>query len=269
MFDFDDVEDLRVNEAPVCGLPIGNEPCDGDGLYDYEVGYQGRRAKVLSCKFHAKQAQAFMTTLFRAAYWVGEYSQVSGIESALPAESVPFVMPAITIERVERAAETVQEIPALAIEPPKPVRVAPTPTPRQRETIDRVTRGLNGMRETPPPFDPDDPRVVNKTHWYCATEIGGVPCGDWFVRGGESQHAAKQKHQIPTYMLKLLPEGKIKCDEREDHIAAGCRRTFEGKLQRSRHYGGITVPPITLSQKPAIEAIPFQRPSEDDARTTA
>lgn len=271
----DDIEFLRVAEVPACPWSVGGDDCGDDALYKWEVGYMGRLYTVISCRHHARAIAAQFAHISKIAVSSGTYSQVSGIESTLQAQSPT---PSVAIERVETPA--VQEPLMLAVEAPRPTEPEPTqhePLNEQQQQ-EAIARGMRRQEKIdlhkqrlalPRGFNPNDPRFVNGTHWFCATEIDGKPCGDIFLRGGEAQHGRYKKHDIPSYRLLLYPEGPLKC-ERQDHIAAGCVRTFTSNGGRSSHYGSTIIEPLTPSEKPPIGEVPFQRPAtEDAARTTA
>jgi hypothetical protein len=254
---YDDIEDMRDGSAPTCPWPIGATACGADAFYVWDIGFQGRLSKVRSCGLHARQAKANFESILAIGFWSGEY-QVSGIESTLPAEP-----PAPTL----RAEQVIEPLPA--VEAPKretrALSVAHVPLSKhQQATIARVTASLAPKKTLPKGYDPNDPRIVAGTHVYCAHEVNGEVCGAVLLRSNKSNEA--KKHGIPTYQLRLLPEGRLKCED-VNHHAAGCCQTFTNEGDRNGHYSRAKIPPAPPKSKPAIGAVPFQRPPVEDAAT--
>lgn len=256
----DDIEFLRVAEVPACPWSVGGDDCGEDALYKWDVGYMGRLYTVISCRHHAKAIAAQFAHISKIAVSSGTYSQVSGIESTLQAQPTPT----ITIEHVQAPTQEPLMLALGAVEAPEEESEEesedeaeePAPAKKQEE-----------QTSLPPGYDPNDPRVLKATHWFCATEINGRVCGCWILRSNKNNEA--KKHGLPSYRLRLLPEGHLKC-ERADHKAAGCQATFTSLAGRSTHYSRTELMPLSVSHQPPMGEVPFQRPAtEDAARTTA
>lgn len=262
--DIDEFERLR--NTPTCKYPLEPSRCGADAPFTVQMGFGDEATEIDVCRIHLRTLASSWGALVRVGRPIkfpgseNEHthnpvpSQVSGIESTPPATAP--TLRAEQIVEVSPAAPT-QEPLVLAIESPKPTQrvlaVAHVSlSPHQQETIARVSQGLNGEPQEPVYRAEDSP---GRDFVFCDLQLRGRKCGRWIREAKVAEHM--RSHNLPAIQARVLPVKKYKC-ERQDHIDAGCTRSFDEFVALKAHQTATKVPVVEVT-RPAIGAEPFQR----------